>query len=376
MVRSDFNALVEKHNREFDSSFEDAAEQQRGAFLEAFPLSKLQTLTLNQYVIGKKSPTFCTYVEPKTRLWANILGATSLKFGIYYGKTKSDAARRYRFVEGKFGGTKAEAFKAVKGALLQLIDDGRSSRFERIDGNPLSQMFKAKILSLYFPDKYLNVCSKDHIIILADELDLDEGWTSERQHLLLEEKFSRARTREWSNPKFMTFLYNTYIRPANDPMHLKGSRKRKPPKLDIDDMLERRNKIGKTSEEYALKWERQRLRSVDSNLVKQIDDCRNRPTTGYDFSSFTDPGTVRYIEVKTAGRNWGDEGFRCFLSETEYEISKDPAFRDEYYFYLVYYKDNKPFDLLAVRATEFYQDCNFSPNGYVLAFNREPTDEA
>jgi hypothetical protein len=85
---------------------------------------------------------------------------------------------------------------------------------------------------------------------------------------------------------------------------------------------------------------------------------------------------MRYIEVKTAGRNWADEGFRCFLSETEYEISKDPAFRDEYYFYLVYYKDNKPFDLLAVRAAEFYEDCNFSPNGYVLAFNREPTDES
>ena len=74
---------------EFDTSYEDAAAQQRGAFLRAFPLSSLNAITIDQYVIGKRQPTFCTFVEPLTSLWANILGATSFKFGIYYGRTRS-----------------------------------------------------------------------------------------------------------------------------------------------------------------------------------------------------------------------------------------------------------------------------------------------
>jgi hypothetical protein len=167
---SNLTTLIDKHNRDFDASFEAAAAQQRGAFLAAFPLRKLGKLTIDEYVIGKGLPSFCAYVEPKTALWANILGATSLKFGIYFGKTKSDALRRYRFVESKFGHSKEEAFAAVKEALLKLVKDGSALRFEEIDRNPLSQMFKAKILSLYFPDKYLNVCSSEHITDLASEL--------------------------------------------------------------------------------------------------------------------------------------------------------------------------------------------------------------
>ncbi|MGB6657947.1 MAG: hypothetical protein WBE90_02330, partial [Xanthobacteraceae bacterium] len=142
----------------------------RGAFLRAFPISRLAHLTLDDYVIGKGTPTFCAYVEAKTKPWANILGATATKFGIYFGKTKSDATMRYRFVK-RFK-TKEQAFATVKTNLLELIDAGRSLRFSDVDENPLSQMFKAKILSLYFPDKYLNVCSKDHIRDLASEFGI------------------------------------------------------------------------------------------------------------------------------------------------------------------------------------------------------------
>ena len=52
-----------------------------------------------------------------TKAWANIQGATSFKFGIYFGRTKSDPKRKYRFTE-KFGSTEAQAFAAVKSALL------------------------------------------------------------------------------------------------------------------------------------------------------------------------------------------------------------------------------------------------------------------
>ena len=132
----------------FDTSYEDAAINGRGEFLQAFPASRLAKLSLDKYVIGKGTASFCARVEAKTRAWANIQGATANKFGIYYGRTRSDPKQKYRFTK-KFGDTKTEAFSAVKKAMLDLIQAGEKKNVSAIDENPLSQMFKAKILSLY-----------------------------------------------------------------------------------------------------------------------------------------------------------------------------------------------------------------------------------
>ena len=138
-----------KFEAEYDSSHEDTALQTRGVFIRKFPLHSLDKLTLDEYVVGHGQPTFCNLVESGTKAWANIQGATSFKFGIYYGKTKSDPTLKYRFTE-KFGANGKEAFAAVKAALLNLVALGAASHpdFKAIDDNPLSQMFKAKILSL------------------------------------------------------------------------------------------------------------------------------------------------------------------------------------------------------------------------------------
>jgi hypothetical protein len=96
-----------------------------------------------------------------------------------------------------------------------LIEAGKSLRFADIDENPLSQLFKAKILSLYFPDKYLNVCSAEHIEELSEKLGLpSDTFVSEQQHQLLQAAWKTPITSNWSNPKIMTFLYNTFSYPG------------------------------------------------------------------------------------------------------------------------------------------------------------------
>src|SRR5882762_2984665 len=157
-----------KFEAEYDTSHEDSALQTRGLFIKKFPLHSLGTLTLDEYVVGHHDPSFCNLVESGTKAWANIQGATSFKFGIYFGKTKSDPTRKYRFTE-KFGATEKDAFAAVKAALLDLVESGAADApdFGAIDANPLSQMFKAKILSLYSPERFLAVCSSEHLEMLA-----------------------------------------------------------------------------------------------------------------------------------------------------------------------------------------------------------------
>lgn len=205
---ADLNAF----NAAYDTSLEDLALQTRGEFLREFPKNRLRDLTIEKYVIGHHSPTFYYYVEDKTRSWAVISGATAFKFGIYFGRTKSDRQKKYRF-SNKFGANEEEAFAAVKAALLDLVREGSAaeSDFSAIDDNPLSQMFKAKILSLYFQERFLNVCSSEHLELLASKLGLpDDLGSSEYQNQLLKVKRHNATTRAWSNPKFMRFLYHTY----------------------------------------------------------------------------------------------------------------------------------------------------------------------
>lgn len=251
----DITAL-QTFDQKFESTYEDLATHSRGEFLRAFPINRLSRMTLEEYVIGHQSPTFCTHVEVKTRPWANIQGATANKFGIYFGKTKGDANKKYRYT-AKYGATADEAFVAVKMALIALVQLGQAPDldFQAIDESPLSQMFKAKILSLYFPEKFLNVCSADHLRMLGAELGFEEDLpASEYQHLLLRTKLQNTTTRKWSNPKFMAFLYSEYI-DADDtsaPQKVQVPRKKSHRKVNFEDIQAQRDAIGKAAENFAL----------------------------------------------------------------------------------------------------------------------------
>jgi Domain of unknown function (DUF3883) len=371
-----YNDKLKAFSARFDTSYEDIAAQSRGAFLRAFPLNRLKALTLDDYVMGKQTPSFCTFVEAKTKPWANILGATAIKFGIYFGKIKSDPTMKYRF--HKRYKTKDHAFAAVKQNLLDLIKAGRTSQFEVIDSIEISQTFKAKILSLYFPDLYLNVCSGPHIDELSEALGIPDNLPlSEKQHRLLQAKLDNRITQFWSNPKFMTFLYNTYLRTPAEQKHVGRLQKVHHRRVNIEEMLENRNRIGKLSEAFALKWEKERLHGAGhAKLVKSIKDCRDRLSCGYDFLSHSEPGKERFIEVKSVGKLRTSQGYRFYLSDTEHRASQAAHAKDNYYFYLVFYNQNgEPSELQAWTAEEVYAISDLGENGYIVSFNFDRTDQ-
>lgn len=375
MTKVIFDALkLLKFEQSYDAKHEDLAAQARGEFLQNFPLNRLSKIELNDYVIGLQSPTFCTHVEVKTRPWANIQGSTAHKFGIYFGKTNTDTEKIYRFTR-KFGGTTDEAFLSVKAALLALISLGQASvlDFVEIDANPLSQMFKAKILSLYFPDKFLNICSSEHLNMLGVELGYpDERPSSEYQHLLLEAKLSHANTRKWSNPKFMAFLYDVYVRAGVEQIeNLQKSRKKTFKKVNFEDIHNQRGAIGKAAEDFAIEWEKQRLGGAElSHLIAKIDDRRDRPGFGYDFLSHTSDKQQRFIEVKSVGKQINGEGHRFFLSENELTVSQSVSHKDSYFFYLVFFgKNQKPLELLPILAKDMYVIGEKTPASYVVRFD-------
>lgn len=373
---SPFNRTAIRYFEEnYDNVREQKALQARGEFLDAFPIAALKNLKLGSYVIGLKKPTFCTYVEAKTKSWAVIQGATSFKFGIYHGVVKGDKTPEYRFTR-KFGETRDEAFSNVKKALLELIRLGaeRPPNFEAIDANPLSQMFKAKILSLYYPDKFVSVCSRDHLTMLGQELGLGEDrYVSEFQYGLARLKDADSHTGEWSNPKFMMFLYDTYINSddAENAAQVRPPKKRSSPKVDFDELLKQRNAIGLAAEDFALKWEKQRL--IGDGLVdviEKIQDRREHPGDGYDFRSFSSRDASRFIEVKAVGKAGDANAYRFFLSANEREVSLTAVHESEYYFYLVFFnRQGQPHDLLPIKATVLYKCAELTPAAYQVRFD-------
>lgn len=123
--------------------------------------------------------------------------------------SESSPTLKYRFRK-RFGSSSKEAFANVKQALIDLVESGAASKpdFIAIDANPLSQMFKAKILSLYFPKRYLAVCSGEHLEMLGEMLGFALNLpASEYQNLLIKAKQSDPITRRWSEPKFAKRVY-------------------------------------------------------------------------------------------------------------------------------------------------------------------------
>ena len=358
--------LIKIFESDYNSDWENEAEAQRGAFLRRFPLDKLNNLTLERYVIGSKShDTFCYWIEPGTYKWARIVGSNSFKFGVYYGKTKSDVRKRYRYTKGfaqdlPLVGYQTQAFKNIHQSLLKVLEDAEALNFSAIDANPLSQMIKAKVISLYFPDKFINLCSKDILQDLGQELELDINSHSQIQHELAKLQLSNAKTKNWTRLKFMAFLYRQVLGIVP-----KVSKSRARQNLDVtvdfDKLQAIWKKYGKMSENFALEFEKDRLLSCKLNhLTNSIVDYTKKPRYGYDFRSFSSEQVYRCIEVKTLTNN------RFYLSANEFEKSKLSENFEEYYFYLVTYVKKIPAEVKVIKASSVYNSSKLLAQNYLI----------
>ena len=365
--------VLREWDEQYDSSIDDRAMHDRGEFLRAFPADSLHSMSIEDYVVGKQKPTFCNYVEAKTKSWAVIQGATASKFGVYFGKIKGDEKLKYRPTR-KFGRTYLEAFKNVKMAILDLVDCGgrKYPDFEKIDENPLSQMFKAKILSLYYPDKFMSVCSEEHLEELAVKFGCEDGlFKSEYQSLLVDVKNSNPATAGWSNKKFVSFLYATYIKKSDNVVSSSPQKtSKRHTSVNMEDVADARREIGEKAEAFAMQWEENRL--AGAGIQGQIIDRRNKPSYGFDFESYTKKNVKRYIEVKSVGKTGQGGAYRFFLSENEHCVSISKEHIDQYFFYLVYFDGaSEPCDLYLVLAKDIYSIGSMRPAAYVVTFDKE-----
>ncbi|HDI3178097.1 AAA family ATPase [Vibrio cholerae] len=144
-------------------------------FLATWPLDRIETMTLPEYVSTQDKTTFTYWLETRTQPLANIKGSPSPKFGIY--KRNSDPKDRSGMIHGdeyswweKFGATEQEAFEKIRNEIIKVIKAARDGDVKSIDKVELAPIYKWKIAFMYQDQNVpciINIFAKDKLVELT-----------------------------------------------------------------------------------------------------------------------------------------------------------------------------------------------------------------
>ena len=237
-----------------------------------------------------------------------------------------------------------------------------------------------KILSVYYPDKYLNIFSDRMLNFFTYQFyedDVSKNLTRfEKQKLLLDLKSEDKAMQNWNNIKFGNYLYHLFpqafalgkenkeqiqekyqlLTPDIDnktiikePIVYEkqavkfNSRKVKKysqgiSKIDYVQKQKTNIVIGYTGEKQVLEYERKRL-SNHPDLQRRIKwQSQESDAIGYDILSYDKDGTERQIEVKSTNAQPSDK-FHFVLTENERQHALKLT---NYWIYYVFSIDNQP----------------------------------
>jgi len=331
----------------------------RERFVNSFQISQIENLSLDEYVVGKQSKkSFCYRIETELKELGNMKGSTSDKFGVYYGKKGKDKEVRYRFTS-KYGTNAEEAFIDVKSEITKLLNAGLNEDSSDIIKSKIAPLFRYKLLGTYFPEKYLNVYSKDHLDYFIGEFGINSKSKSifGKQTSLLEFKNNNEISKEWTNLEFSRFLYHKIGGPPKDEND-KAQIQIVPPlnqvklelidldftnrervisdsarKVKIDHIKRnlRNAQVGMRGENLVFNFEVEQatLRKQDVSLIEHI--STEDDSAGYDIKSIDDKGQTKYIEVKSTKSKPGI----LTLNITDNELRKAKEL-DNYFIYVVF----------------------------------------
>jgi len=166
-----------------------------------------------EYVVGFGSgnKSFCYLVEAGTKELGDIRGATSSKFGLWYGTHGDDKEVKYRATKQHFGGDIDKAFNDIKVALAKLIREAKDLTEFRDLKSLIYGMFKYKIIYLYNPNVMLPSFVLEDLQHFEDCLGLKMSKTFEKAQKELI-AYRNQHFPQMDNHDYMSFLYTEFGR--------------------------------------------------------------------------------------------------------------------------------------------------------------------
>lgn len=183
----------------------------RDEFVCRFSLEKIADMTIDEYVVGYgDTTTFCYGLWRGLKHLANISSAFPTAFGVYYSK------RLHHYVPDKSRWDNPEtAFEEMRVAILELLDAGEKEDLDVLADNPINSMVKGKILTTYFPNRYLSICAENHLDYYMKAYGLYNTSTKDlnpiyKRELLIDFKNSDPIMKDWTLDQFAYFMWGVY----------------------------------------------------------------------------------------------------------------------------------------------------------------------
>lgn len=205
--------LFEKAIEQFDvnAAKERLAELniKREEFVKHFTPEYIAVMPIDEYVIGwgkTDKLNFSYDLEWTLSGLGSFRGGSSAKFGVWYNKEKKTYLHLKKYADYNV------AYNDVRQNILSLLDAGGQDNIQSIIDNPLSLTFKGKILSVYYPTKYINIFKDEHLDFFLDGfgVETDVDTEEEKRMLLAEVKKKYSVFNDWSLQLFSKFLYEAY----------------------------------------------------------------------------------------------------------------------------------------------------------------------
>ena len=181
----------------------------REEFVKHFTPEYIAVMPIDEYVIGwgkTDKLNFSYDLEWTLSGLGSFRGGSSAKFGVWYNKEKKTYLHLKKYADYNV------AYNDVRQNILSLLDAGGQDNIQSIIDNPLSLTFKGKILSVYYPTKYINIFKDEHLDFFLDGfgVETDVDTEEEKRMLLAEVKKKYSVFNDWSLQLFSKFLYEAY----------------------------------------------------------------------------------------------------------------------------------------------------------------------
>lgn len=215
----DLSLLIKSYEKRITEikNKESELETLRKKFVSDFPISQIINLEKEKFVVGlDRKDTFCYRIETELAQLGDIHGSTSFKFGLYYGVKGNDKIPKYRYAK-KFGDNPEIAFNNIKKSIVELLFDGLNNDYKSIRKNELASVFRGKILATYFPERYFNIFSDEHLNYFLKKLVIKYSPNDdvlEKQLKLIHWKNNNPIASKWTNYIFSDFLYTMLGHPT------------------------------------------------------------------------------------------------------------------------------------------------------------------
>ena len=203
-----------------DKFFQTLAEN-KSKFVERFPLDMILDMPIEEYIVLKANypetynDTFTYWLERKEEIGGAIGGGNSSKFYIYMdasGKYCIGYGNKKRYIEGDE--LKYEYHELIS-KILKSIEFAKEDNIEEIKelNPPLWNMVLLKILSIYMPDKFIDIYSSAVLVPLAEILNLDTDKSPENiiaiNYLATKKLKAMDEFKEWEMFKLSNFVWET-----------------------------------------------------------------------------------------------------------------------------------------------------------------------